>query len=184
MIEAKEQILIGHMKGKRRRKTNNIQVLRKSQVKFISAVGIHLLTSFWIHLCFLISSRSWSRSSNFWQHHLYLFPLILEGASVANESVKPQCLPWGTLFSLLGKLWVCSPCSYPSCRSLIKFISNNVQFLIKQLTISCGGGAICVRVSALSCLVQPAAVCGSGGWAEPRIPLAVHFLNFLLRWPQ
>ena len=37
----------------------NMQVLIKSKVKLVSAVGIRLLTSFWIH--FLFSLTSWSQ---------------------------------------------------------------------------------------------------------------------------
>ena len=45
-------------KQKKRRKKKITQVLMKSKVKFVSAV-VCLLTFFWIHLCFSLSSRSW-----------------------------------------------------------------------------------------------------------------------------
>ena len=39
---------------KKKKKERNMQALRKSEVKFVSIIGVvHLLTSFWIHLWFL-----------------------------------------------------------------------------------------------------------------------------------
>ena len=40
-------------------KKNNMQVLKVSKVKFVSAIDVCLLTSFWIHLWFSHSSRSY-----------------------------------------------------------------------------------------------------------------------------
>ena len=88
------------MQGKKEEET--MQVLRKSKVKFNSAVGVHLLSSFWTHIWFFINSRSQDGSSNFWQHCLYLLHLSLEGVSVVIERVRPLCLSWEALFSLLG----------------------------------------------------------------------------------
>ena len=92
-------------KEKKEEIKKNTKILRKSEVKFISAAGVRLLTSFWIHLWFCVSSRSWRGSSNFWQHCLYLLHLLpLEGASIVTERVGPLCPPWEALFSFLGKL--------------------------------------------------------------------------------
>ena len=62
MSKVKEEKLKCYMKGsktkqKKRRKKKITQVLMKSKVKFVSAVGVYLLTSSWIHLWFSFSSR-------------------------------------------------------------------------------------------------------------------------------
>ena len=74
--------------------------------------GIHLsgvwcLPSvfFWSCLWLFISSSSRGGSSNFCQH----LHLPVEGASIVVRRVGPLGLPEEVLFSLLGKLWVCSP---------------------------------------------------------------------------
>ena len=74
MSEVKEEKLKCNMKGRIKNNENkqkteknqinekekkNMQVLKDSKVKFVSAVGVHLLTSFWICLRFSHSSRSY-----------------------------------------------------------------------------------------------------------------------------
>ena len=58
----------------------------KSKVKFVSAAGVCLLTSFWIRLWFSLQVLGGLYS--FWQHHLYLLPLPLEGASGEIKKVR------------------------------------------------------------------------------------------------
>ena len=42
-----------------KREIKNMHILKDSKVKFVSAVGVHLPTSFWMCLWFFHSSRSY-----------------------------------------------------------------------------------------------------------------------------
>ena len=69
-----------------------MQLLMKSKVKFVSAVGVHLLASFWICLWLSLSSRSQvghPSSSN----TAVSLPLPIEVASVVIEKVRSLRLP-------------------------------------------------------------------------------------------
>ena len=50
------------------------------------------------------------------------------GVFYCGRRVGPLGLSWEALFSLLGKLWVCSLCPCTTCLS--QLISNNVWFLV------------------------------------------------------
>lgn len=109
MIEALEGILRDYMKIKKEEREKNMQVLKKCEVKFISAVGFSLGILFvFISGFFFTSLRSWVGHSTF-DDIVHLFHLPLMGASVEIERVGPLCFPWETRFCLLRKLCVMFP---------------------------------------------------------------------------
>ena len=73
-------------------------------------------------LLLFIRSRSWSGLSKFCQHHLYHLHLPLEGVSIEIGRVGHGGLAWKALFSLLGKLLVCSPAPAPPLWSVPTYV--------------------------------------------------------------
>ena len=57
----KQKIAITYINEKKKKeiKFKKMQVLMKGKIYFVSAVGVHLLTSFWICLSFNLSSRTY-----------------------------------------------------------------------------------------------------------------------------
>lgn len=69
---------------------------------------------------------------------------------------------YGSVFREVGVF----PCLLATHLGLSQTISNNVWFLLNQLSISCEG-SICVKEVALSCLVLLADLSKSRGWVGP-----------------
>ena len=57
--------------------------------------------------------KAQGESSSLWQHHVYHLHFPLDRASIVIQKLGPLGLPWESLFSLLGELWVYSPLPAP-----------------------------------------------------------------------
>ena len=77
---------------------------------------------------------------------------------------------WGALFSLQGHVGGVFPHPLATCLVLSQILSNNIWFLVNQLTVSCGG-LICV-MRQLFLFAQATALSRHLGWVGLRTPQA------------
>ena len=173
------------------RKQRNVKAMQEKKImqilKKIFPVGIHLtrvwclpsVFSSWIWLWLFISSRSRCGSSNFCWSHMYNLHLTLDGDSIAFRRVGPLGFPWEAMFSLLGKLWVCSPAPAPPILVCPSSFPITYSFWWTSCPLQ-GRGQLIYEgqlIYALSCMVLLETLCESWGWVWSWLPLVALISN-------